>query len=113
MKPWLAVALWFLLLIISEALALYFIKLYALNENQIMYYVLSVALYGLCMWAFSQILIKDYGVAMVNIMWNIASVIYGIFIGVILFKEKISHTQIIGLIFGIVGMCMLAMQDNK
>jgi drug/metabolite transporter (DMT)-like permease len=47
------------------------------------------------------------GIAMTNIIWNIASMIYGLFIGVILFNENILLKQKIGIILGFIGLILM------
>ena len=44
---------------------------------------------------------------MTNIVWNIASTIYGIIIGVLIFEESISFEQKIGALFGFIGLLLM------
>ena len=102
---------WFLTIILSEALALYFVKKFSINQNHPEYLVYSMGLYCLTVWSLSKILIYGQGIALINILWNIASSLYGIAIGVFIFGEYLTNLQLIGGVLGILSIILLTTEE--
>jgi len=101
-----AIILLFLLILI-EAFAMYYVKKFSIESNKYWYFIGSTLLYACLPLVLYFALKNNEGLATTNIMWNIASTIYGIIIGVILFNETITYQQKIGAIIGFVGLLLM------
>jgi len=103
---------WLILIIACESIALYAIKKYSIDNTHSIYLVGSIILYAAIPLFLYKILKNDMGIAIANILWNIASTLYGLLIGVILFNEGITFEQKIGATLGTAGV-ILIMWDEK
>ena len=54
-----------------------------------------------------------YGIAEVNIFWDVLSIIIVTFIGVYYFKESIKNIQILGILFTIIGIILIDFPSTK
>jgi drug/metabolite transporter (DMT)-like permease len=100
------------MIILVEATALYYVKEYSISDNSFSI-IISIVAYSIIPLMLYKILKLGEGIAMTNIIWNIASTLYGLLIGVTLFSEHISFQQKIGAILGTVGtMVILLHTDN-
>lgn len=97
---------WLIVMILLESFALYSVKIYSINHNM-KHILISSILYALIPITLYQIIKMGHGLAITNIVWNITSILYGLFIGVILFGEYISIQQKIGAIMGIIGISII------
>jgi drug/metabolite transporter (DMT)-like permease len=104
--------LWLFLLIIIEAPAIYYIKKYSIT-NEPIYIIISTIAYATIPFILYKILELGEGIAITNILWNISSILYGLFIGAILFSEHISLQQKIGSILGLVGTIMILLHTDN
>ena len=111
LSPRWTVIFWFCVIVVSGAAALYFVKLYSTNRDNWQYLIYSMMLYAVCVFSLSRILILNYGVGMVNVMWNLLSTLYGLFIGLVLFSEVITNLQILGAILGVVAMILMSYES--
>lgn len=97
---------WLIVMILLESFALYSVKIYSTNYDT-KHILISSILYALIPITLYQIIKMGHGLAITNIMWNIASILYGLFIGLILFGEYISIQQKIGAMLGIIGISII------
>lgn len=93
-------------IVILEVIALYSVKKYSFTKEW--YYLLTaIVCYGLIPIFLYLIIAQTKNVSTVNIIWNILSIIYGLLIGILIFREKIHSLQIYGLILGVLGLSMI------
>ena len=96
------------LLIIIESLALYYVKKSSLaGEHKGTFLVSSMILYALLPLVLYSMLQIHPKISIINVLWNVLSTMYGVFIGYILFKENINSTQFIGIFLGITSIYLL------
>lgn len=98
---------WLTLLILFEASALYFIKNYSIHDNTTWFLILSIISYAMIPYCLYRILKNGEGIAIINIIWNVASTLYGLFIGVILFSEHLTTPQKVGATLGTLGTVLM------
>jgi multidrug transporter EmrE-like cation transporter len=97
------------IIIICEALALYFIKSYSItNSNYALMF--SMILYSIIPCYLYRILRQQEDVSVINVIWNVASTFYGLLIGVLIFNEHINSYQKIGILLGTIGTCLMFMK---
>lgn len=89
-------------LFVVEACALTLLKKYSIEKNT--YYLLPILfIYGMLA-PFLLIKHLEYeGIATTNMIWNITSILTALFIGIIIFKEKVSHLHFISLLMSILA----------
>jgi len=104
-------SLWLLIIILLEATALYNIK-YA-SENSKSYLLISIVCYALIPYCLYKIVSRGQGIAITNIVWNIASSLYGLFIGIVLFSEVLTLKQKIGIGFGLLGVWFMVLGQKS
>jgi len=102
-----------ILLIIIESSAFYYVKKYSIDDNKYLFLTYSIILYSFIPIVLYFIFKNNGTLVITNIVWNIASIIYGIFIGVVLFNENISDKQKIGAMLGFFGLILMLYYDNK
>ena len=103
----------FLLILIFEFIALYMVK-YTAQDNNKLWLFIAVYCYAMIP-LLLYFIIKDGkdGIAMTNILWNIASTVYGLIIGIYIFSEKVNNLQIIGGLLGMLGIILIGIGNNK
>lgn len=106
------IVFWFVLIILAEAGALYSVKKYSIDKDT-KYLVASMIGYMIIPLFLYRLLKIGQGIAMVNVMWNILSTIYGFIIGVAIFGEAVSHLQLIGSILGVLGIILILWGHNS
>ena len=100
------VYLLFMCIVILEFTALYSVKKYSLHGSG---YLLAICIlcYALIPLFLFLILKQKQNIATVNIIWNVLSSVYGVLIGVVLFKERINLIQSLGIVLGVVGLVLI------
>lgn len=101
-----------MIIMILESTAFYNIKMYSINDIS-KHLIISSILYALIPFLLYKIIKLGNGLAITNITWNIASTLYGLFIGVILFGEYITIQQKIGTILGILGITIILWHSDN
>lgn len=104
--------IWLFLIILTEAIGLYNIKEYSIS-NTSPHFLISTVAYAIIPFMLYKILKLGNGIALTNILWNIASTLYGLIIGVVLFSEYISFQQKLGAVLGTVGTIMILWHTDK
>lgn len=104
MKP--ILILWFIILLCMEAFALYCVRR-ASNNKQYGYLALSCLMYACIPFFLYLILVKTHKVAILNCSWNIASNIYGMMIGMLIFAEVYTMRQCCGVALGITAVLLM------
>lgn len=102
---------WLLLVVLLEATALYNIKNAARDKNT--WLVISVVCYALIPLCLFKIVKNGTGMAITNIVWNIMSSIYGIIIGVMIFKEHMTLDQKLGAGLGLISVWLMISHADK
>ena len=99
------------IIVLCEALALYYVKAYSINES---YHLLifSMILYATIPYFLYRILRNQEEIAVINVIWNVCSTLYGLFIGIVLFNEHISSYQKVGIILATIGTCLMFIKRN-
>jgi len=93
------------IILLSETLAMSFLKEYSL-VRRVPYFLLGLVFYAtvaLC-------LIRSFhyeGMGMVNVIWSAFSVVFVESVAVYKFHERITHTQILGILFSLGGVMIL------
>jgi drug/metabolite transporter (DMT)-like permease len=91
-----------------DAVVLSLLKLFSIGSiTSYVVFILAFIIYG------CQPFIFYYGLrfanlTVMNLMWDLASDILIAYIGLMIFKEKISNLQKIGILFGLVSLVLLA-----
>lgn len=100
------IILWFIILLIIEASALYCVRRSSDNK-QYGYLVLSCLFYACIPLLLYLILIKTHKIASLNCSWNVASSIYGLIIGMLIFSEIYTTRQCFGVGLGILSLLLM------
>ncbi len=53
------------------------------------------------------------GIGLINLLWSVTSIIAVIILGKFVFKEEINKSQIIGILFCVVGLYFIFVRGNK
>lgn len=93
-------------MIITNLIALYFIKEYTMT-HLIQHAIIAIIFYFLMLMIFYKMVDDGYGVAITNILWCIISILCGLFIGVVIFNEDVLLKQKIGSLLGIIGVILI------
>ena len=114
MSTWTRQVLWFILILIVEAFALYYVKYASIEPTSTKYIYLgiSMALYALTIWCLYRLLSLGQNVSSINILWDICSIIYGTFIGVVIFGESLTNLQVIGTLLGMMSIVMITIDEK-
>jgi multidrug transporter EmrE-like cation transporter len=99
---------WFIILIILETIAMYYIKMYSVNESNIHYLIMGMVFYAMIAYVFYRTIKANNGIAITNTIWNILSTTSGIIIGMIFFDENITFKQKIAIITGIISIISMS-----
>jgi len=105
--------IWLITIIAAESVALYCVKKYSIDDNLHRYILLGIILYAYIPFALYKITKNGQGIAITNIIWNIASTIYGLLIGILLFDESISWEQKIGILLGFAGVFFMILKSKE
>ncbi|MGH7141835.1 MAG: hypothetical protein ACREGH_04370 [Minisyncoccia bacterium] len=86
----------------------YLSKRFALHPGVIL------ALYILCVYALSTLtwlpaIFEEQKLAVIGTIWIIIGLAADLFIGLVMFHEKLDHWQVLGLVFGAVGVVLLSL----
>jgi len=102
----LKVLLLFGLLIIIECCGLYYTKQFSLTNNYL-HLGLCMLFYAIVPLILIILLKSQHSISLLNCLWNILSTIYGVAIGMFLFREHISMKQWLGIILSILAIWCL------
>lgn len=92
-------------ILISETIALSFLKEYAVNAN-ILFYGLGLLFYIVV----TMLLVKSFkyeGMGVVNVLWSAFSIMFVVGAGIIFFKEKIHLVEILGVLMVLGGVSLI------
>ncbi len=100
---------WQILLVLSAAgvaLGDYYGKYWSLNQKSSFY---AVAVFGYFLSGFFYLptLLKK-GLVLTSLIWSILSITFFLFIGLVIFKETLTTTQIVGVVFGVIALVILS-----
>ena len=98
----------FLGIILFEFIALLLIKKSQVDpQHAFLIMSIAIACYAAVAICLYNLVKCNKSVSMSNSLWNIASTMYGLFIGLVLFQEKITPSQWFGLILGSIGIVFI------
>ena len=93
------------IILLSETTAISFLKEYSTVRSR-KYLLFGLLFYGVV----SLFLVQSFaleGMGMVNVLWSAFSIVFVESIGVYKFHERITHTQISGISFALLGVAVL------
>jgi multidrug transporter EmrE-like cation transporter len=96
------------IILLCETTAIGFLKKYS-QVHHLSYLLLGLLCYG----AVSLTLVQSFGLegmGMVNVLWSALSVIFVESVGVFEFHERVTHRQMVGMVFAIAGIAILRFQ---
>lgn len=92
-------------ILISETIALAFLKEYSVNANLIFYFC------GLFFYAIvTMFLVKSFryeGMGVVNVLWSAFSIMFVVASGMIFFKEKVHVLELLGIVMVLGGVSLI------
>ena len=98
-------------IVFFESIAQYHIKKSKINNN-LLYVLIAVASYGvICL-----LLHKCYdfmGMGITNFVWSVLSIVSIITIGIVIFNEKITRFDVLGMILSITGLYLIFIKDHS
>lgn len=95
------------LILLCETSAMSFLKEYA-QVHWVEYFLIGLLFYTGVVFFLVQSFQWE-GIGMVNVVWSAFSVIFVESVGVLKFHERITHTQILGILFAVGGVVVLKM----
>ena len=103
----LSLIIWFVIILCVEAFALYYVRKSSDDNGRWRYLIISCLLYLTIPILLYLILVKTHKIAILNGIWNIASTIYGLMIGILIFSEIYTTKQYIGIILGLFSLILM------
>lgn len=97
---------WFVILLCIEATALYCVRKSSDNKKYV-YLTLSCILYASIPIVLYLIISNTHKIASLNCTWNIASSIYGLIIGMLIFSEVYTVKQCLGVGLGLFSLLLM------
>ena len=97
------------ILVIVELLSVSSIKYWADHKNKPLFLYLGLGGYLLVGLIFAYILYVHADMTIVNAMWQVLNIILVSIVGIIIFKEKLTKIQYIGLFFAVLATILLAL----
>lgn len=101
-----SVTLWLLIAMVFYAIGEYSSKQYA-NTTLVKFGVYAMIGYTINALCFLPALSKMNSLTVLGTIWNLGYVFVTLFLGLIIFKEPITTTQIIGLVLGVISIILL------
>ena len=101
-----SVTLWLLVAMVFYAIGEYSSKKYA-NTAAINFAVVAMVGYTINALCFLPAISKMNSLTVLGTIWNLGYVFVTLFIGLCLFREPLTTTQMIGLIFGVISIILL------
>ena len=98
---------WILIAMVFYAIGEYSSKEYA-NTSLYRYGVVAMSGYMLNALCFLPALSKMNSLTILGTLWNLGYVIVTLFIGLVLFREAITTTQMVGLVMGVISIVLLS-----
>jgi len=92
-------------ILISETIALSFLKEYSMHPN-VLYYALGLLFYVFV----TLFLVKSFqyeGVGVVNVLWSAFSIMFVVAAGIVVFKEKIHALELLGVVMVLGGVSLI------
>ncbi len=113
MNPLIEIILLSIFLVFFDSTVLYSIKRFWTDSTQYRWMFLAMILYGIIVPFCLYRALNYNGIGMVNLLWNICSIIIGFFIGIHLFKEEVTLLQMLGITFCIIGIVLLLIHKHR
>ena len=92
-------------ILISETIALSFLKEYSVNAN-LLFYLCGLFFYAVV----TMLLVKSFryeGMGVVNVLWSAFSIMFVVASGVIFFKEKVHVLELLGIVLVLGGVSLI------
>jgi drug/metabolite transporter (DMT)-like permease len=97
-------------IVVCEALAMSIIDYSAIHNNKL--YILGIIIYGFVGYILYRLLLLS-NLALTNSKWNVMSIIIVTSIAIIIFKDKVTLLQGIGILLSIVSIIMMEYEELK
>ena len=99
--------LWLLLSVIFFGIGEFLSKKFALNPKLGLFMVLiSTSALGMVAWL--PAIMQKNQLSIVGVMWSVLSLIITVLIGVLIFNEKLSQINLLGILLGIIAVILLS-----
>jgi EamA domain-containing membrane protein RarD len=95
---------------LAYTLGEYFAKKYAMKPTAAIYWA-SVLAYLATTFAWMPVILKTNTLAVTSTLWNIGYFVTSIALGVVLFHEKLSPLQIVGIVFAGIAVVLLSIES--
>ncbi|MDD5624094.1 MAG: SMR family transporter [Candidatus Peribacteraceae bacterium] len=92
-------------ILISETIAMSFLKEYSVNAN-LLYYFLGLLFYV----GVTLLLVKSFsyeGMSVVNVLWSAFSILFVVGVGIFFFREKVHPIELVGISMVLGGVVVL------
>jgi multidrug transporter EmrE-like cation transporter len=103
----------FILIIFAAASVIvgdYFAKLWSIEQRPILW-VVAVIGYFFSGFFYIPTLLRE-GLVVTSLLWSVLSIVGFLAIGLIVFKEMLTGAQVVGVVFGIVSLVILAVASH-
>ena len=92
---------------VVEAFGLYFIRAGGMLNT-----FKASLFYGIGVVPLLSMATKYEGIGLTNFMWNVLSTIFGFFIGIYMYKEKVRNLQMIGVGISLLGLALILLDPD-
>ena len=99
--------MWLIFSAIFFAIGEFLSKKFALNPN-ITLVIIIIIVYSISVLLWLPAILQKNQLSIVGTMWSIMSLLITVLIGVLIFKEKIDLTSLIGIIFAFIAIILLS-----
>lgn len=99
--------IWLLLSVISFGFAEYISKLFSLKPSLFLAGIIVVP-YVIGVWLWLPAILKMQSLSVAGTIWNVMSTIVTVGIGVIIFKEHLTYTNVVGILCAIMSIILLS-----
>jgi len=83
-----------------------FAKLWSIHPDKSLFFWFTVVAYGLSSFFYIPTLLRE-GLVITSILWSLLGFIGFLFIGLVVFRESLTHLQIAGVAIGLVSLVLL------
>jgi multidrug transporter EmrE-like cation transporter len=99
--------LWLLLSVISFGFGEYISKLFSLKPSVFLAGIIVVP-YVIGVWLWLPAVLKMQSLSVAGTIWNVMSTVVTVAIGVIVFKEHLTYTTVLGILFALTSIVLLS-----
>ena len=96
--------------VISVVTGDYFAKLWSINQRPIFFIAALIGYFGSGLF-YTPTLVRE-GLVVTSVLWSVLAIIGFLVIGLIVFKEPITTIELVGVVFGIASLVILAFASH-